>query len=46
MLQAKRAGTIRITASDYATDMLLWPKHKLLLRHHPGKQQHGSFKLY
>ncbi len=34
-LREKPAGTIRITATDYAADTILWPKLKGLLRQHP-----------
>jgi DNA-binding transcriptional LysR family regulator len=32
-LREKPAGTIRITATDYAADTILWPKLTKLLRH-------------
>ncbi|HLY64258.1 MAG TPA: LysR family transcriptional regulator, partial [Chloroflexota bacterium] len=34
-LREKPAGTIRITATDYAADMILWPKLAKLLRRYP-----------
>jgi DNA-binding transcriptional LysR family regulator len=34
-LRDKPAGTIRITATDYATDTILWPKLVKLLREYP-----------
>src|ERR1700719_3738028 len=34
-LRAKPAGTIRITATDYAADTILWPKLAKLLRQYP-----------
>ena len=34
-LREKPAGTIRITATDYAADAILWPKLTKLLRHYP-----------
>jgi DNA-binding transcriptional LysR family regulator len=34
-LREKPAGTIRITATDYAVDMLLWPKLTTFLRRYP-----------
>jgi DNA-binding transcriptional LysR family regulator len=34
-LQEKPAGTIRITATDYAADTILWPKLTKLLRQYP-----------
>jgi DNA-binding transcriptional LysR family regulator len=34
-LREKPAGTIRITASDYAADRILWPKLAKLLRRYP-----------
>jgi DNA-binding transcriptional LysR family regulator len=34
-LRAKPAGTIRITATDYAADTILWPKLTKLLRQYP-----------
>src|SRR6185295_14629757 len=34
-LREKPAGTIRITATDYATDAILWPKLAKPLRDHP-----------
>jgi len=34
-LREKPAGTIRITATDYAADTILWPKLTKFLRHHP-----------
>jgi DNA-binding transcriptional LysR family regulator len=34
-LREKPAGTIRITATDYAADTILWPKLAKLLREHP-----------
>jgi DNA-binding transcriptional LysR family regulator len=35
-LRDKPAGTIRITAADYAIDHLLWPKLRKLLPNYPG----------
>ncbi len=35
MLREKPAGTIRITATEYAVDTLLWPKLGKLLRQYP-----------
>src|SRR5712672_4128468 len=34
-LREKPAGTIRITATDYAADTILWPKLTKLLRQYP-----------
>ncbi|MBB3999425.1 LysR family transcriptional regulator [Aureimonas pseudogalii] len=34
-LRDKPAGTIRITAEDYAIDKVLWPKLRKVLRDHP-----------
>ncbi len=34
-LRDKPAGTIRITAADYAIDYILWPKLKRFLPHYP-----------
>src|SRR5216117_2608661 len=34
-LREKPAGTIRITATDYAADAILWPKLVKLLREYP-----------
>jgi DNA-binding transcriptional LysR family regulator len=34
-LREKPAGTIRITATEYAIDTLLWPKLARFLRHYP-----------
>jgi len=34
-LRQKPAGTIRITATDYAADTVLWPRLAKLLREHP-----------
>lgn len=34
-LGEKPAGTIRITAEDYAIDTVLWPKLEKVLRHYP-----------
>ncbi|HKU96868.1 MAG TPA: LysR family transcriptional regulator [Vineibacter sp.] len=34
-LRDKPAGTIRITATDYVADTILWPKLARLLREHP-----------
>src|SRR5437016_1424150 len=34
-LRQKPAGTIRITATDYAADTILWPKFTKLLRQYP-----------
>src|ERR1700731_2498190 len=34
-LREKPAGTIRITATDYAADMILWPKLTKFLRQYP-----------
>ncbi len=34
-LRQKPAGTIRITATDYAADTVLWPKLQKLLREYP-----------
>jgi len=34
-LREKPAGTIRITATDYAADTILWPKLTPFLRHYP-----------
>src|SRR5262245_41390955 len=34
-LRDKPAGSIRITATDYATDTLLWPKLTKFLRNYP-----------
>src|SRR5499425_2069624 len=34
-LREKPAGTIRITATDYAADTILWPKLAKLLREYP-----------
>jgi len=34
-LRTKPAGTIRITATDYAADAILWPKLTKLLRQYP-----------
>lgn len=34
-LRAKPAGTIRLTASDYAADAILWPKLSKFLRAYP-----------
>src|SRR5256712_10483345 len=34
-LREKPAGTIRITATDYAVDTLLWPKLAKFLREYP-----------
>jgi DNA-binding transcriptional LysR family regulator len=34
-LREKPAGTIRITATDYAAEMILWPKLTKLLRRYP-----------
>jgi DNA-binding transcriptional LysR family regulator len=34
-LREKPAGTIRITATDYAAEMILWPKLTKLLRNYP-----------
>ncbi|MBB4000854.1 DNA-binding transcriptional LysR family regulator [Aureimonas pseudogalii] len=34
-LRDKPAGTIRITADDYAIDKVLWPKLRKVLRDHP-----------
>jgi len=34
-LRERPAGTIRITATDYAADMILWPKLAKLLRRYP-----------
>src|SRR5260370_20457015 len=34
-LREKPAGTIRITATDYAADTILWPKLRELLRQYP-----------
>src|SRR5437868_8795711 len=34
-LREKPAGTIRITATDYAVDTLLWPKLARFLRQYP-----------
>jgi DNA-binding transcriptional LysR family regulator len=34
-LREKPAGTIRITATDYAADGILWPKLTKLLRRYP-----------
>src|SRR5579864_2206434 len=34
-LREKPAGTIRITATDYAADTILWPKLTKFLRHYP-----------
>src|SRR5438034_2576629 len=34
-LREKPAGTIRITATDYAADTILWPKLAKLLRQYP-----------
>jgi len=34
-LREKPAGTIRITATDYAADVILWPKLTKLLRDYP-----------
>jgi len=34
-LREKPAGTIRITATDYAADTILWPKLTRLLRRYP-----------
>ena len=34
-LREKPAGTIRITATDYAADTILWPKLKKFLREYP-----------
>jgi DNA-binding transcriptional LysR family regulator len=34
-LREKPAGTIRITATDYAIDMLLWPKLEKFLPQYP-----------
>jgi DNA-binding transcriptional LysR family regulator len=35
-LRKKPAGTIRITATDYAADTVLWPRLTKLLREYPG----------
>ena len=35
-LREKPAGTIRITATEYAADKVLWPKLPKLLREYPG----------
>src|SRR5258706_6757432 len=32
----KPAGTIRLTAADYAADAILWPKPAKFLRQYPG----------
>ena len=34
-LREKPAGTVRITATDYAVDTILWPKLAKFLRQHP-----------
>ena len=34
-LREKAAGTIRITATDYAADTIVWPKLTKLLRQYP-----------
>src|SRR5277367_5913160 len=34
-LREKPAGTIRVTATDYAADTILWPKLVKLLRQYP-----------
>ena len=34
-LREKPAGTIRITATEYAVDTILWPKLMKFLRHYP-----------
>jgi DNA-binding transcriptional LysR family regulator len=34
-LREKPAGTIRITATDYAADTILWPKLTNFLRRYP-----------
>src|SRR6266851_1271078 len=34
-LREKPAGTIRITATDYAVDTILWPKLAMFLRQYP-----------
>src|SRR6266581_8380268 len=34
-LREKPAGTLRITATDYAADTILWPKLTKLLRQYP-----------
>ncbi len=34
-LREKAAGTIRITAAEYAVETILWPKLVKFLRHHP-----------
>jgi DNA-binding transcriptional LysR family regulator len=34
-LREKPAGTIRLTATDYAADTILWPKLTPFLRHYP-----------
>src|SRR5579864_84351 len=34
-LREKPAGTIRITATEYAVDTILWPKLQKLLRQYP-----------
>jgi DNA-binding transcriptional LysR family regulator len=35
-LREKPAGTIRITATDYAIDTILWPKLAKVLQQYPG----------
>jgi len=39
-LREKPAGTIRITATDYAADTILWPKLAKLLRQYPDIKEH------
>src|SRR4051812_7670603 len=34
-LRERPAGTVRITATDYAADTIVWPKLTQLLRHYP-----------
>jgi DNA-binding transcriptional LysR family regulator len=34
-LRERPAGTVRITATDYATDTILWPRLTPFLRHYP-----------
>jgi DNA-binding transcriptional LysR family regulator len=36
-LREKPAGTIRLTATDYAADTILWPKLAKFLRQYPLK---------
>jgi DNA-binding transcriptional LysR family regulator len=45
-LREKPTGTIRITATDYAADTILWPKLTKLLRRVSGHQSRDHHRLW